>query len=736
MMGDVSEVHAAAAEGREAERGDDGVIETGPGAEPAAVAAASAEKPLPPSSPLSPNEPSGHQSPADSITPTSAKSATPATQSHQPPIPPNMPSNPLTSPTTGFPQVEESIIPTVTEATAAPTPNPPTETDTLIPVQVITVGPDGAPVASIALVSSALLRGGAINLSQLALPTLPTAVPANTSPSSPAVPSTPSAPVIAPTGSVPTTAAAVSAPTESSARITSPTQSAAAVASPAPINNNVTKSTSSSNNDPLDKRRRNTAASARFRAKKKLHEQAMERMAKEMTGKVDALQSKISGMDAEIIWLRRMYADSENLEALVQAYQSQNLSIPLDDPSRLLQKPVYRHSATTTSNTITPFPSTEIHNNNSSSNVGMDTNFSAWGGSSAGSVADELETAHALGQLQYTEPSSSQHHQSMHNRNHNYHQHLEQNPHQQQMQNGSPPSQLVGSSESGQHQGVYHDPETERGMLRSSQPLYQPLSSKPPTSDIPTLSSASSHSTPISSYPPAPSPSTTQISWDSLRKQAKQLENELEGRLMHFSKLGSSAAGSSSASSSSSGGGALSGGGGEGEGWGSTETAEREVEELIRKLTTIVNTMASYLDNLPPTAPSNPSMMHVLQRHRDVLFDYSKEFKRTKANIQSAREHSELLSSVREDINSYKHSNMQDYMLQERGKIDNSHSMADMVLEQAYETRENLDSQRKQLFGARTRLGSTLQRFPLVNNLISKINTKKKKDALVLAGVI
>ncbi|KAJ1544056.1 hypothetical protein HK096_007936, partial [Nowakowskiella sp. JEL0078] len=43
-----------------------------------------------------------------------------------------------------------------------------------------------------------------------------------------------------------------------------------------------------------DKRHRNTAASARFRAKKKLREQAMERSAKEMSTMLDDLQKKVT----------------------------------------------------------------------------------------------------------------------------------------------------------------------------------------------------------------------------------------------------------------------------------------------------------------------------------------------------------------------------------------------------------------------------------------------------------
>ncbi|KAJ1985296.1 hypothetical protein H4R34_000117 [Dimargaris verticillata] len=58
-----------------------------------------------------------------------------------------------------------------------------------------------------------------------------------------------------------------------------------------------------------DKRRRNTAASARFRAKKKLREQAMERTAKEMTAKVEMLEKRVRGLETENKWLRGLITE-------------------------------------------------------------------------------------------------------------------------------------------------------------------------------------------------------------------------------------------------------------------------------------------------------------------------------------------------------------------------------------------------------------------------------------------
>ncbi|KAI1341779.1 hypothetical protein F5Y15DRAFT_347320 [Xylariaceae sp. FL0016] len=55
-----------------------------------------------------------------------------------------------------------------------------------------------------------------------------------------------------------------------------------------------------------DKRRRNTAASARFRVKKKAREQALEKREKELGDKVSALEVRIQSLETENKWLREL----------------------------------------------------------------------------------------------------------------------------------------------------------------------------------------------------------------------------------------------------------------------------------------------------------------------------------------------------------------------------------------------------------------------------------------------
>ncbi|KAF8458838.1 hypothetical protein BGX38DRAFT_1069048, partial [Terfezia claveryi] len=61
-----------------------------------------------------------------------------------------------------------------------------------------------------------------------------------------------------------------------------------------------------------DKRRRNTAASARFRIKKKQREQALEKSAKDMADKVSQLEMKINQLEMENKWLKNLITEKNS----------------------------------------------------------------------------------------------------------------------------------------------------------------------------------------------------------------------------------------------------------------------------------------------------------------------------------------------------------------------------------------------------------------------------------------
>lgn len=133
--------------------------------------------------------------------------------------------------------------------------------------------------------------------------------------------------------------------------------------------------------------------------------------------------------------------------------------------------------------------------------------------------------------------------------------------------------------------------------------------------------------------------------------------------------------------------------------------------------------------------------LHQVQRHREVLAEHRSEFSRIRSSLQHERNHLNLLSSVRDDITQHQQQqnegrNADYYLMNERNRIDNSHSMADSLLAQAYETRDEFIRQRTTLSGVQRRLVGTLSQIPGINTIIAKVNTRKKRDSLILASLI
>ncbi|KAM9443320.1 Golgi SNAP receptor complex member 1-like isoform 2-T2 [Salvelinus alpinus] len=224
-----------------------------------------------------------------------------------------------------------------------------------------------------------------------------------------------------------------------------------------------------------------------------------------------------------------------------------------------------------------------------------------------------------------------------------------------------------------------------------------------------------------------------------LRKQARQLENELDLKLVSFSKLCTSYSSSRD--------------GRRGDSNSDTtpllnnstqdrmfETMSVEIEQLLAKLTGVNDKMAEYTST-PGVTSLNAALMHTLQRHRDILQDYTHEFHKTKANFLAIREREDLLGSVRKDIETYKsgsgvNNRRTELFLKEHDHLRNSDRLMDDTISIAMATKENMTSQRGLLKSIHSRVNTLANRFPAINNLIQRINLRKRRDSLILGGVI
>ncbi|XP_071484390.1 Golgi SNAP receptor complex member 1-like [Diadema antillarum] len=224
--------------------------------------------------------------------------------------------------------------------------------------------------------------------------------------------------------------------------------------------------------------------------------------------------------------------------------------------------------------------------------------------------------------------------------------------------------------------------------------------------------------------------------WEDLRKKARQLENEIDLKLVSFSKLGTSFSTiTSNGFDSSDTSPLLSASNSE----HMFHTMAMEIEQLLNKLSDVNDRMADYAGSVSVASPS-AALLHTLQRHRDILQDYTHEFHKTKANIEACREREELLGSVQREIDSYKSSSglnrRTDLYLKENEHIRNSERIADETISVAMATKENLSSQKSTLKKISTSMNTMANRFPVLNSLIQRINLRKRRDSLILGGVI
>lgn len=85
-----------------------------------------------------------------------------------------------------------------------------------------------------------------------------------------------------------------------------------------------------------DKRRRNTAASARFRVKKKMREQALQKTAYEMTEKAGQMEQRAKELELEIKWLRALVVEKNEakIKQLIKERPLHSIAFPVEKSSK------------------------------------------------------------------------------------------------------------------------------------------------------------------------------------------------------------------------------------------------------------------------------------------------------------------------------------------------------------------------------------------------------------------
>ncbi|KAE9610769.1 hypothetical protein Lal_00021164 [Lupinus albus] len=213
--------------------------------------------------------------------------------------------------------------------------------------------------------------------------------------------------------------------------------------------------------------------------------------------------------------------------------------------------------------------------------------------------------------------------------------------------------------------------------------------------------------------------------WEELRKEARKIEGDLDVKLSSYAKLcvrftqSGHVDGASPPLGSSR----------------SSKSMEMEIQSLLEKLLDINDSMSRCAASAGPAT----SITQKLARHRDILHEYTQEFRRINGNIISMREHAELLGSVRDDITDFKTSGGMSprvQLLRERAAIHGSISHIDDVINQAQATRSVLGSQRALFGDVQGKVKVLGDKFPIIGSILGSIRRRRSRDNLILAAVI
>ena len=117
-----------------------------------------------------------------------------------------------------------------------------------------------------------------------------------------------------------------------------------------------------------------------------------------------------------------------------------------------------------------------------------------------------------------------------------------------------------------------------------------------------------------------------------LRRHARTIENQIDAKLMQYSRLDSGASATGAGASSS--------------GPGAAQL-QRDLEALLAQLSETNDKMSRHAS---AEGGGVAASMHVLQRHREILRDFQQEFNKITANQKLSDQREQLLSSVQNDI--------------------------------------------------------------------------------------
>uniref|UniRef100_A0A7C8Z7M0 Golgi SNAP receptor complex member 1 n=1 Tax=Opuntia streptacantha TaxID=393608 RepID=A0A7C8Z7M0_OPUST len=200
-------------------------------------------------------------------------------------------------------------------------------------------------------------------------------------------------------------------------------------------------------------------------------------------------------------------------------------------------------------------------------------------------------------------------------------------------------------------------------------------------------------------------------SWDALRKQARNLEAQLDEQMNSYRKLITTKADIAD------------------------NDLESVIQHLLKQLDQVNNQMRAWVSSGGAEVVS-----HTLTRHQEILQDLTQEFYRLRSGLRAKQEHASLLEDFREFDRSRLDleeggNTVERALLKEHASISRSTRQTDSVISQAQSTLGALVLQRSTFGGINSKLSNVSSRLPTVNQVLASIKRKKSMDTIILSLV-
>jgi len=205
--------------------------------------------------------------------------------------------------------------------------------------------------------------------------------------------------------------------------------------------------------------------------------------------------------------------------------------------------------------------------------------------------------------------------------------------------------------------------------------------------------------------------------WESLRRQAKKIERLLEEKVSAYSRLAQRMHSDMLYDEEN------------------PLMEGREEQSLAIEIETMLSSLSDCNDRMAQCVKSGARTANaaLLQRYREIYFDFKRDFAETAGSIHRKREQVELFRGA---AASKMKSDGEAHLYAEQEALSSSLRSAGSVIGQADEIRSALWSQRRLIESSGNALGSLSTQFPSIGRVIGSIQQRRYRDNMVVGLVI